>query len=109
MKGLVPSSSKMESLRPNRDLLDPNFEGYKLSIDPLNLSSTTLVSAVNDIQLRDELLISLQHMRALGNLNHLVLDSWTGGKTEVVYFVDENFEVQRAVVKVSISHSQWTT
>jgi len=89
----------MESLRPNRDLLDPNFEGYKLSIDPRNLSSTTLVSAVNDIQLRDELLISLQHMRALGNLNHLVLDSWTGGKTEVVYFVDENFEVQRAVVK----------
>lgn len=103
MKVLVPSSSKMESLRPDRELLDPKFEGYKLSLDPLHLSSTTLVSAVNNVTLRDELLISFQHMRAFGNLNHLVVDPWIdGGKTEAVYFVDENYDVQRAAVKVSL-------
>ena len=92
---------KMESLRPNRDLLDPKFEGYKLSLEPLTLSSTNLLSAVNDILLREEL-FSFQHMRAFGNLNHLVVDSWLdGGKHEVVYFVNENYEVQRAAVKVS--------
>ncbi|KAJ7360498.1 NudC domain-containing protein 1 [Desmophyllum pertusum] len=89
----------MESLRPNCGLLDPKFEGYKLSLDPLLLSSTNLGSAVNDIPLKEEL-FSVQHMRAFGNLNHLVLDSWMdGGKPEVVYFVNENYEVQRAVVK----------
>ena len=92
----------MESLRPNRDLLDPKFEGYKLSLEPLTLSSTNLVSAVNDIPLREEL-FSFQHMRAFGNHNHLVLDSWLdGGKhQDVIYFVNENYEVQRATVKVS--------
>ena len=91
----------MESLRPNRDLLDPKFEGYKLSLEPLGLSSTNLPSVVNNLPLREEW-FSLQHMRAFGNLNHLVLDSWTdGGKREVIYFVNENYEVQRATVKVS--------
>lgn len=94
----------MESLRPNRDLLDPKFEGYKLSADPLTLSSTNLVSAVNDIPLREEL-FSFQHMRAFGNLNHLVFDSWIDGgkpeRAEVIYFINENYEVQRATVKVS--------
>ena len=79
---LEPNKSNMESLRPNRELLDPKFEGYKLSADPLNVSSTTLVSAVNDVKLKDELLISFQHTRAFGNLNHLVLDSWAAGTRE---------------------------
>ena len=93
----------MESLRPNRELLDSKFEGYKLSSEPLTLSSTNLVTAVNDVPLREEL-FSFQHMRAFGNLNHLVLDSWLdGGKHEVMYFVNENYEVQRATVKVSRS------
>ena len=96
----------MESLRPDRSLLDPQFEGYKLSANPLNVSSTTLVSAVNDVTLRDEVLISFQHMRAFANLNHLVLDSWTeGGKTDAVYFVDENYDIQRAAVEVRITFS----
>ena len=92
----------MESLRPNRDLLDPKFEGYKLSLEPLTLSSSNLVSTVNNVPLREEL-FSFQHMRAFGNPNHLVLDSWMmdGGKHEVIYFVNENYEVQRATVKVS--------
>ena len=91
----------MESLRPNRQLLNPKFEGYKLALDPLTLSSTRLLSSVNNVPLREES-FSLQHIRAFGNHNHLVIDSWTdGGKTEVVYFVNENYEVQRVVVKVS--------
>lgn len=90
----------MESLRPDRDLLNHKFEGYKLSGNSLDVCSTTLLSAVSDVSLKDELLISFQHVRAFGNVNHLVLDSWTdGGKTEAVYFVDENYEVQRADVK----------
>ena len=91
----------MESLRPNRELLDPKFEGYKLALDPLTLSSTSLASAVNNVPLREES-FSFQHIRAFGNRNHLVIDSWTDcGKTEVVYFVNENYEVQRVFVKVS--------
>lgn len=89
----------MESLRPNRELLNPKFEGYKLALDPLTLSSTSLASAVNNVPLREES-FSFQHIRAFGNRNHLVIDSWTDcGKTEVVYFVNENYEVQRVFVK----------
>ena len=94
----------MESLGADRNLLDPKFEGYKLSSRPLSLRSTNLISAVNDVPLREDL-FSLQHFRAFGNFNHAVLDSWIAGTdmgTEVIYFVDENHEVQRVVVNVSI-------
>lgn len=91
----------MESLRPDRSLLNYKFEGYKLSGYTLDVCSTALLSAVNDLRLKDELLISFQHMRAFGNINHLVLDSWIdGGKTEAVYYVDKNNELQKASVKV---------
>ena len=92
----------MESLRPLVSLLDPKFEGYKLSPDSLPHDSTRLVSGVNDIPLRDDL-FSLQHLRAFGNFNHLVWDPWRfRDDKQRVYFVDTNYAVQEATVKVAM-------
>ena len=91
----------MESLRPVLSLLDSKFEGYKLSPNSLPHDSTRLVSGVNDIPLRDDL-FSFQHLRAFGNFNHLVWDPWRFGDKQSVYFVDTNYAVQEATVKVAM-------
>ncbi|EDO36733.1 predicted protein [Nematostella vectensis] len=90
-----------ESLRPNKSLLDHRFEGYKLSGDQLEAKSINLVSGVNVASLREDL-FSLQHVRAFGRPNHLVLDPWQScEESERVYWVDTNYEVQQATVRGS--------
>ncbi|XP_031560322.1 nudC domain-containing protein 1-like [Actinia tenebrosa] len=88
-----------ESLNPDSSLLNPKFEGYKLSADPVEVSSTNLVSDVKVVNQRDDL-FSLQYIRAFGSHNHLTIDPWQDSTLcERVYFVDENNEVQQATVK----------
>jgi hypothetical protein len=93
-----------ESLRPDSSLLNPKFEGYKLSADPVEVNSTNLVSDVKVVSQREDL-FSLQYVRAFGSHNHLVIDHWQDSNLcERVYFVDENNEVQQATIKVT---SKW--
>ena len=98
----MASALAVESLKPNRSLIDPKFEGYKLSVEPLSVNSTQLISLVNEVPLREDI-FSLQHLRAFGNHNHLVVDLWSEEENEEsVYYVDEDLQVQQVLIKVSI-------
>ncbi|XP_032078955.1 nudC domain-containing protein 1 [Thamnophis elegans] len=73
------------SLRVKRLLLDPRFEGYKLSLEPLACYQVGLDSPVAEVKLRDDQ-YTLEHMRAFGMYNYLHLDSWY---QDNVYYVDQ--------------------
>lgn len=92
----------MESLRPDRSLLNPKFDGYKLSPEPLEVQTTSLAAVVNVVSLKDDV-ISHLHVRAFGWTNHLVLDDWNEEDNQsLLYFVDENHAINQVTVKVDI-------
>ncbi|XP_048215230.1 nudC domain-containing protein 1 [Perognathus longimembris pacificus] len=72
------------SLRVKRPLLDPRFEGYKLSLEPLPCYQLELDAAVAEVKLRDDQ-YTLDHMCALGMYNYLHHDSWY---QDSVYYID---------------------
>ncbi|XP_013880254.1 nudC domain-containing protein 1 isoform X2 [Austrofundulus limnaeus] len=72
------------SLKVNRDLLDPNFESYRLSLDPIPTYSVELDAEVEELKLKDSQ-YTLEHMRAFGMFNYLHLDPWYH---DTVLFVD---------------------
>ena len=89
-----------ESLRPNRELLNPKFDGYKLSSDQLAVQSTSLPHAVNIVRLKDDV-FSYLHVQAFAWTNHLVCDYWSPDPGKILlYFVDENYAVNQIVVQV---------
>uniref|UniRef100_A0A3P9M8P4 NudC domain-containing protein 1 n=1 Tax=Oryzias latipes TaxID=8090 RepID=A0A3P9M8P4_ORYLA len=72
------------SLKVNRDLLDPKFESYRLSLDPIPTYNVELDAAVEEVKLKDTQ-YTLEHMRAFGMYNYLHLDPWY---EDSVLFVD---------------------
>lgn len=72
------------SLRVKRPLLDPRFEGYKLSLEPLPCYQLELDAGVAEVKLRDDQ-YTLEHMHAFGMYNYLHCDSWY---QDSVYFID---------------------
>ncbi|XP_051811477.1 nudC domain-containing protein 1 isoform X2 [Acanthochromis polyacanthus] len=72
------------SLKVNRDLLDPNFESYRLSLDAIPTYNVELDAAVEEVKLKDSH-YTLEHMRAFGMYNYLHLDPWYD---DSVLFVD---------------------
>ncbi|KAF7655002.1 hypothetical protein LDENG_00062180, partial [Lucifuga dentata] len=72
------------SLKVNRELLDPNFESYRLSLDAIPTYNVELDAAVEEVKLKDNQ-YTLDHMRAFGMYNYLQLDPWY---EESVFFVD---------------------
>ncbi|XP_040835342.1 nudC domain-containing protein 1 isoform X2 [Ochotona curzoniae] len=72
------------SLRVKRPLLDPRFEGYKLSLEPLPCYQLELDAAVAEVKLGDDQ-YTLEHMHAFGMFNYLHRDSWN---QDSVYYVD---------------------
>ncbi|EMP30682.1 NudC domain-containing protein 1 [Chelonia mydas] len=86
------------SLRVKRLLLDPKFEGYKLSLEPLACYQLGLDSAVAEVKLRDDQ-YTLDHMRAFGMYNYLHLDSWY---QDNVYYVDQLGRVMNLSVTLAM-------
>ncbi|XP_068188933.1 nudC domain-containing protein 1 [Antennarius striatus] len=72
------------SLKVNRDLLDPKFESYRLSLDAIPTYNVELDAAVEEVKLTDTQ-YTLEHMRAFGMYNYLHLDPWY---EDSVLFVD---------------------
>ncbi|XP_061597220.1 nudC domain-containing protein 1-like [Cololabis saira] len=72
------------SLKVNRELLDPNFESYRLSLDAIPTYNIELDAAVEEVQLKDTH-YTLEHMRAFGMYNYLHRDPWY---EDSVLFVD---------------------
>lgn len=73
------------SLRVNRELLDPKFESYKLSLDPLPCYGVDLDAAVAEVKLRDDQ-YTLDHMQAYGMYNYLHSNPWC---SDSVFYVDQ--------------------
>lgn len=72
------------SLKVNRELLDPNFESYRLSLDAIPTYAFELDAAVEELKLKDTQ-YTLEHMQAFGMFNYLHLDPWY---EDTVLFVD---------------------
>ncbi|CAF92802.1 unnamed protein product, partial [Tetraodon nigroviridis] len=70
------------SLKVNRDLLDPEFESYRLSTDTIPIYKVELDADVEEFKLKE---YTLEHMRAFGMYNYLHLDPWY---EDSVLFVD---------------------
>uniref|UniRef100_A0A4X2LHW3 NudC domain containing 1 n=1 Tax=Vombatus ursinus TaxID=29139 RepID=A0A4X2LHW3_VOMUR len=86
------------SLRVKRPLLDPRFEGYKLSLEPLPCYQLELDSAVAEVKLRDDQ-YTLDHMRAFGMFNYLHCDSWN---QDNIYFVDQLGRIMNLTVTLDM-------
>ncbi|KAI6075198.1 NudC domain-containing protein 1 [Aix galericulata] len=90
------------SLRAKRLLLEPRFEGYKLSLEPLACYRLGLADAVAEVKLRDDQ-YTLDHMRAFGMYNYLHLDSWS---QDNVYYVDQSGRVMNLSVTLIVFNEE---
>ncbi|XP_076865906.1 nudC domain-containing protein 1 [Brachyhypopomus gauderio] len=72
------------SLKVNKQMLDPSFESYRLSLDSIPCYTVQLDAAVAEVKLKDTQ-YTLDHMKAFGMYNYLHIDPWY---EESVYFVD---------------------
>ncbi|XP_030073934.1 nudC domain-containing protein 1 [Microcaecilia unicolor] len=82
---VVGMEAANRSLSVDRQLLDPKFESYRLSLDPLPCYKVELEAAVAEVNLRDDQ-YTLDHMRTFGMYNYLHCDSWY---PDSVYYVDQ--------------------
>lgn len=79
-------------LRPNRRLLDHEFEGYKLNLQSLAHWSQTLGHPVDRVQ-PDDVQYSFLHAKLFALHNHLVPDQWDHRYN--FYYVDKTQHVRR--------------
>lgn len=77
------------ALKPKHALLNPEFEGYKLSLDPLPTYILPLNSDLAKASL-DDSQYSLQHYKIFALHNHLHWDPWT---EDTLYYVTSTREV----------------
>jgi len=81
-----------DRLQVNRDLINVNFEGYKLSLDSLPMYKLDLASGLDMALVTDDQ-YSYQYLKAFGNHNHLFSDAWN---SQYVWFVDKTWTIYRA-------------
>ncbi|XP_061163412.1 nudC domain-containing protein 1-like isoform X2 [Saccostrea echinata] len=80
-------------LRVRRELLDPNFDGYKLSLDPLPTYTCKLDNGIAFTSLSEDQ-YSYHHAKLFGVHNHLYLDPWN---TDYIYFIDSGWSIVQAL------------
>ena len=88
----------MSQFKPTRALLNVNFEGYKLSEEPLRSVARALPAAVGTARLRSDQ-FSFQHVRAFSLHNHLVADPFDEAR---VYWYGEDEKIYSARFEVYI-------
>ncbi len=81
--------AKLFELRPKKDLLDPTFEGYKLSLDSLPVYKHDVPVAVEHLKPNDEQ-FSFQHVKTFGLHNHLIDDPW---HDEIAFFISKDLQI----------------
>lgn len=83
--------SSLVELRPNRRLLDHDFEGYKLNLQALPHFSHDLLAPVDRVY-PDEVQYSFVHAKLFALHNHLVLDYWDYSLN--YYYIDKKQQVR---------------
>ncbi|XP_067012724.2 nudC domain-containing protein 1 isoform X2 [Anabrus simplex] len=83
----------MIELRPRKELLDPNFDGYKLSLEPVPVYRLTLECGADHILPSDDQ-YSFLHLKIFSLHNHLYKDPWTD---DGIYFIDKMWRVQKII------------
>ncbi|XP_014786647.1 nudC domain-containing protein 1 [Octopus bimaculoides] len=82
-----------DELKVQSDLLNPNFDGYKLSLEPLPTYKINLETEIDVATLTDKQ-FSYQHLKALGCHNHLIFDQWAMNVGHyILYFVDKLWNI----------------
>lgn len=84
------SSPAILDLRPSHLLLNPNFDGYKLSLEPVPVLKTELVASPRRMFTSDDQYTFL-HAKLFSLHNHLFRDPWLEYSC---YFIDENWTLQ---------------
>lgn len=79
-------------LRPNRRLLDHDFDGYKLNLSALPHWSLELQSPVDKVN-PDDTQYSFLHAKLFALHNHLIADQWSHRYT--FYYIDNQRKVRR--------------
>lgn len=87
---------KLLELRPDRNLLNSNFEGYKLSLAALPVCEKDLPLSI-DRAVPDSSQYSFLHARLFGLHNHLFAEELNG--VSYVYFVDKDWFVWKLYVE----------
>lgn len=95
----MPSS--LVELRPNRRLLDHEFEGYKLNLQALPHYSLELVTPVDRI-LPDDAYYSFVHAKIFALHNHLILDHWDHATS--FYYIDNKQQIKHVTFE-NINHT----
>ncbi|KAK3912429.1 NudC domain-containing protein 1 [Frankliniella fusca] len=75
-------------LRPDVKLLDSSFDGYKLSLEPVPIKRSALLSKPDSITPSADQ-FSFLHTKLFGLHNKLYCDPWT----ENVYYIDEKWKI----------------
>lgn len=83
---------KLFELRPDRSLLNPDFNGYKLSLDKIPVLKKEFDTSVDRVLPNNEQ-YSLLHAKLFGLHNHLYTDHFD--QQNAVYFIDRLWNVQK--------------
>ena len=87
------------AFKPNRELLNVNFEGYKLSGSAVTFKTKELTEGVQEAQLKDGD-FSFQHMKAFSLHNHLVSDPFDNSGRSVYWYTQDG-SIQEGTYSVS--------
>lgn len=97
--------STLVELRPDRRLLDHEFEGYKLNLQALPHYTQKLTTPVDKVY-PDEVQYSFVHAKLFALHNHLVLDYWAYSFS---YYYIDNMQQVRHISFDNATHTFQTT
>ncbi|XP_046673857.1 nudC domain-containing protein 1 [Homalodisca vitripennis] len=84
----------LTELRPKKELLDPNFGGYKLSLDSIPVYRQSINEGADHVcQSEDQ--YSFIHTKVFSLHNHLFCDPW---HNNTVFLVDKGWNVLKATI-----------
>ncbi|XP_065205001.1 nudC domain-containing protein 1 [Planococcus citri] len=86
--------SHLVELRANKDLIDSNFEGYKLSLDQIPATNHELPSGVHKLEKIGDT-FSYLYLVLFSTHNHLISDPWNEND---IYYISE----KRTVTKIEL-------
>lgn len=92
--------SQVMAFKPDRHLLNANFEGYKLSSEKLPTICKDFAGRVDTVKVSDDYQRSYQHVKALTMRNQLILDPW---EPRSVYWRTEDGSLMRGTLQTSQS------